>query len=1786
MITVDLTPPVSLRKPRRVVALLTAAAVALGGIVAIATPPAPARAAELQPVEIVESTGPGGFTHPGIGLSADDIRNAQQMVVDGVEPWASYYDAMTQSPFATKTYVGDNVQFTDEPKSDAYNELTLRYRANRDSLGAMTQTFMYLFTGDEVYRANAMKTLRAWSKLDPNKYGYFADAHIHTPTPMYQFAMAAEILRSAPPVNETYEAYPLAWTEQDTEKFGTNFIRPNIATFLNTPNRYLNQHNYGVIGALGGAIFLDDADLYAERTEWFTVNAGFSGDGDYNGSLKALFREIDADDPLNAYGETYVQHQEMGRDQAHAWGDVVNFGQIARILQVQGTKLDPVAGTVSTASDAVTAYGFLDDRILTGANEFAAFMEGEDVRWIDTSGGPGALSQAYRGRLFDAFTELYYQYKYVEGVDVDTAAPALALQYQQREGAFFYNGVTRENATEQAYYQGMEYWLAFPPQLADENVTVPQPPAAPEVGASSRGITLGAGASRASDAGVDYLRLDPSAGDASASVRQMVWGARTGSSLVGVRVRSDGDVVLSARRTAQDEPYASVVVPDTGGQWRYVTWDIGLDRLPVSAVGENILFLTADGDGAVDVASVIAQANGRLSPVSFTAGPTLSTAAVAGAAFSLPMKTDDPSASLRAAGLPEGASFENGTLSWTPTSEQTGEYDIVIGADDGQTVSAQTVHITVTADRDAAIDALASVRDSAVEYTTASVTAFDAAVDAARTAVGTATDSEFSALLEKIRTTGLALTPLNPRLSDGSLAFPGIATSTQLAGSTLATLIDGDNQTFWGDLKIPSVVLDFGSGYRVSADKFGFQARNTFGNRSQGTNVYGSNDGSTWTLLTVATNTGRDDQIEWIDVAAEHRDDRYRFLKLQVDEPGVPSDPAYPGIWSLSEFRIDGDRAETVGVLDSVKLTAPGSLKNRVVPGDAITLTFTSPAAISAATVRVAGAPVPVATDDGRSYTATTTVPAGAPASQPLRFTIDYKTSDGRTADTVAATTDGSRIFVSRSEGLLDPVLKTTKVIGADGRADSNLTAHAGRLLDGNITTFTDVPVTAGRASLEWDFGEGGAASISGADILVRQDQYGLSRLNVLRFEGSNDRSTWTALTNPVVANSDWQHLDGVNTTAFRYIRLTNGNIINLAEARVFGTYTAPVTSVQSLKISSSNSLGNYAVDGDTITLDLTTKEPVSGLTGFLADAPITFTQAGSATQLRATANASVGDQVGKDVPFRVEYVTASGQQATPVTATTDDSYVRLGTNTGLITDLQAKSTRITLTGAADTSTVSNPQNLFDGKLTTHTDTRVVSGSADIIWDVGATRTISIDRLELAMRQDQFGTSRISNLQLMGSNDRTSWTVLARNVQPTLVWQSPSLLAGTPFRYLRLTNGNIINIAEMRLYGAIRTVATGVAPASVTTTQGTLPTLPKTVDVTYADASTTAQPVVWDEVTAAQVAQPGEFTVAGKIASVALPAAAKVTVEAASEPAVTITDHPDAPIKLGDPLRLAGTATAGSSGFSGGKSVVSVTLVDRADPEEEVAVGTWDVDVVDGAWAANITTEPLALTRGSDYVAVVSVASAFGGDASDEVVVQVHDGSTAVPARGALSSDNGWDSGLQDGDYNIVMDLWWGENARIVRLIEDGKTIAEQRPSVATPAAQKVTFPVSEKPNGTYTYTAELVNSTGVTTTASLKVTVKDANPAIPVLSHNNWDGDGNYTITANLRWGTNATSYTFYENGAEAGTGNLTAAAPNAQKAQLDVSGKPVGTYAYTVVFRNNAGETKSAELTVRVTK
>lgn len=191
-----------------------------------------------------------------------------------------------------------------------------------------------------------------------------------------------------------------------------------------------------------------------------------------------------------------------------------------------------------------------------------------------------------------------------------------------------------------------------------------------------------------------------------------------------------------------------------------------------------------------------------------------------------------------------------------------------------------------------------------------------------------------------------------------------------------------------------------------------------------------------------------------------------------------------------------------------------------------------------------------------------------------------------------------------------------------------------------------------------------------------------------------------------------------------------------------------------------------------------------------------------------------------------------------------------------------------------------------------------------------------------------------------------------------------------------------------------------------------------------------------------------------------------------------------------------------------------------------------------------------------------------------------------VPGKGVLSDNNPNDTGLMDGTYTVSMNMWWGNNGSEFKLYEDGVLISTRNLTDSSPSAQVITTDITDKANGTYTYTCELINSYGTTTCNPLIVVVTGAGPGKSVLSQDNWDGDGSYKVSMNMWWGMNGSEYRLYENGELLDTQSLMVITPNAQSAVTELSGKALGTYEYRAELINASGVTSSETITVHVVR
>ena len=835
-----------------------------------------------------------GFIHPGITLTKDLLENARSMAMAGKEPWASGYRSFAMDPASGRNVKArnENAKSPGLPESDAFNSQGMESRFRGDAGKAYRQALMYFFTGDEVYRANALAILRVWSHMDPAKYKTYPDAHIHTGYELKDMTTAAEILRYTSCENPS-----LAWTEEDTDNFTKNLIKPVIANYMYQNGWFMNQNDFPILGSMSGFIFMNDREGYDQRVEWFTMNSTAPNPG-WSGSIQHLARLVDSNAQTGEKLEKpVVQLAEMGRDQAHAGCDTGLFVDISHIMMAQKTKVDPVTGRPSTGPDAVGPFEFLKDRILAATEYFCRFMLGYETPWVplassmDKNGKVNAiyprLSDQYRGDISRlGFWDLYFHYKYRRGLDLAKVAPYFHEAYTKR--------VTPVP------------WLTLPKEFGvDGDTLVLKQPPRDAIALERNHSPLSEGVTRVTEGQVPYLHIVPGTEGARFALLQ----TETKSRNVVLRVRTTGTARMEMR--GFQKPW---IFPDTHGQWRYVTYSLG-ELENFDHFYGNIVFCRVQGSPGCSVdfdALYLKPEASMLAPTFSQGGPVRTLTAYVGAPIRMdfsvaaPSTTDSPV--YTAEPLPEGATLDpkTGAFSWKPALA--GKSNFVVEALCGENAAAQATEITVEKNRDAALRTVSSRLDANRAYTKASCDNFTVALRKATEAVQTSSDEAFLTLLLKAEEAASALEPLTPRLADGSMDFTQCAPCKEM-GIKIALLADDNPDTFpIYQLAGPdhAYVFDFGPNYRFAADAFSVLGRLNFEDRVVGTTFFGSDDGQSWIRLTPGT-IGMTTTPQRLEVDPAQKGVKYRYL--QMKQFPVHGQKCF----EPSELRIFGQRYEADG---------------------------------------------------------------------------------------------------------------------------------------------------------------------------------------------------------------------------------------------------------------------------------------------------------------------------------------------------------------------------------------------------------------------------------------------------------------------------------------------------------------------------------------------------------------------------------------------------------------------------------------------------------------------------------------------------------------------------------------------------------------------------------------------------------------------------------------------------------------------------------------------------------
>ncbi len=1077
----------------------------------------------------IHETVVNGFVHPGIGLTKGMLEDARAQLLAKRDPWYSGFVKFAASSRSSKN-VGIANQSKDDPSRpavDAFENAAVEGRLKTDSDVALRQTLMYWFTGEEVYRANAMRIVRLWSKMDPAKFKAYNEVYIHCSYAFKDMILVAELLRSMDSPNPE-----LAWTEQDTVDFSNNFVTPGVINFFNFNGWFMNQNGFAYVPAIAGAIFKSDPQDYTLRVERFAVNK----DGPNKGSsfsIKDLARLVDT----NALtGERVdmpqVQLTEMGRDQAHAGEDLRIFATICRILNSQGTKVDPVDGTPSKAPDAVGPYEFLNDRILMATDHFCRFMLGFDTPWIPTPSNiaeDGTVRQIYsriadnyRGRIRQhRMWDLYYYYTYKKGIDLSKKAP------------FYYETYLKRIVSDEFD------WLYIPKEASADALRIPpseQEPVNVEVELRSASLTENSFVE--TEGGTTYVRVHPS----EEGTRLSILSCATEQKTIGLRIRTTG--VAEVGMSGFEKPW---LLPDTQGEWRYVFYTMSsLERFG------DIVFFKVKGspDSTIDLDQLLRKTD--ITPPAFTSGDAaLNLVAYVGAPVQLDFAAEDSDGKRIDCGSldkPEGSVLNPGTgrFSWKPG--KTGEYTFVVEAADGDIVTPKKVSVSVLADRAAAMKAASAGYDPDRVYVTASLERCKDLYERARKSLKSASDVDFFAQLVELKAAFDALELLTPLLPDGSMDFPRLV-SANIGAEATSLLVDGNDDTFVGFYLAPDrrYDFDFGPDFKFSATAFAMEGRVNFEDRMDGVKFFGSNDDRNWTELTPdATRTAT--ELSQVEVADDLTDATFRFLRvLKLRGWGIES----------SEMRIYGERHESGNKLDAISLDSEQSNGIRVTLGEPVRLTIQAREPIRNIRVSIQGVDARVKQTGNATYVAEAVMRPGQAEPGPVQFSIDYRSKDGKDGDTAYVTTDGSHLLLVDESDLIRDMPKIAKLIDPNtGSEAADAQRMFDSLFDNDPRTFTELRLNniGAGAYLLFDFGKGRAVRLSGIELLARPKYR--DRIGGAVVQGSDDGEAWTSLTREAINTDEWQRPEMEKTgDSYRYIRIFNRNnwYCNVSEVRFHG---------------------------------------------------------------------------------------------------------------------------------------------------------------------------------------------------------------------------------------------------------------------------------------------------------------------------------------------------------------------------------------------------------------------------------------------------------------------------------------------------------------------------------------------------------------------------------------------------------------------------------------------------------
>jgi hypothetical protein len=388
----------------------------------------------------------------------------------------------------------------------------------------------------------------------------------------------------------------------------------------------------------------------------------------------------------------------------------------------------------------------------------------------------------------------------------------------------------------------------------------------------------------------------------------------------------------------------------------------------------------------------------------------------------------------------------------------------------------------------------------------------------------------------------------------------------------------------------------------------------------------------------------------------------------------------------------------------------------------------------------------------------------------------------------------------------LTPLLPDGSMDFPKAVASSNISGAMNLLVDGNSDTFPGFYLIPDNY-YEFDFGPDFKFSASAFAMQGRVNFE--SRMDGVKFYGSNDGRTWTELT-PEAARTATELTktkvaENLINSKFRFLRVwrRGGGIFESSEMRIFGNRHESGNVLESVSLGSEKKNGIRVALGDAVRINIQAREPIQDVRVRIQGIEAAVRQTGASTYV-AEAVMRPGQAKTGPLEFSIDYRHRDGSPADTTYTTTDGSRLLVVDESKLIRDVPTRAKILDPnTGGVSPKSQHVLDALFDNDPRTFAefDLKGQGVGVPLTFDFGS-RRVQLSNVELLARPGY--RERTAGAFVQGSDDGRTWTALSEAAIPTEDWQSLKMKpSGKSYRYIRIFNPNnwSCNVSEVRFHG-------------------------------------------------------------------------------------------------------------------------------------------------------------------------------------------------------------------------------------------------------------------------------------------------------------------------------------------------------------------------------------------------